>query len=68
MLQLAVDLDIPTNLSQVGIKQSDIELLATEAMKVLTYMIYNQQRLQIVQANLSHQMLSNSRVTRCMLH
>jgi len=32
--ELAVDLKIPTNLSQVGIKETDIQLLATEAMKV----------------------------------
>jgi len=32
--QLSLDLDIPTNLSQVGIKDTDLEFLATEAMKV----------------------------------
>jgi len=32
--QLSLDLGIPTNLSQVGIKKTDLEFLSTEAMKV----------------------------------
>lgn len=48
--QLAVDLEIPTNLSQVGIQEKDIQLLATEAMKVERLLMNNPREVRLEDA------------------